>query len=201
MELRHELEGDYKDTENVTREAFWNVYRPGCNEHLVLHNLRKSSTFIKELDYVAEEKGRVIGNIIYSRMMKGGMICNEIIAFGPISILPEFQGQGIGSLLITESMRRAKELGYKAVLITGNPDYYRRFGFISASKYHIHLPDSSLDEEASFFMAKELEEGYLIKHPGIYNFDTVFDPSDIELERFETLFPYKEKRESRVGDL
>lgn len=58
-----------------------------------------------------------------------------------------------------------------------------------------------MDEEASFFMAKELEEGYLIKHPGIYSFDTVFDPSDIELERFETLFPYKEKRESRVGDL
>lgn len=201
MKLRLELESDYKENENVTREAFWNVYRPGCNEHLVLHNLRRSSTFIKELDYIAEEKEKIIGNIIYSRMMKEGAICNDIIAFGPISILPEFQGQGIGSLLITETMKKAKEFGYKAVLITGNPAYYRRFGFISASKYHIHLPDISLDEEASFFMAKELEEGFLLKHSGIYNFDKKFDPTDVELENFDVLFPYKEKRESRASDL
>lgn len=201
MKLRLELVGDYKENENVTREAFWNVYRPGCNEHLVLHNLRKSSAFIKELDYVAEEKGRIIGNIIYTRMIKEGKICNDIIAFGPISILPEFQGQGIGSLLITETMKRAKELGYKAVLITGNPEYYRRFGFISASKYHIHLPNISFEDEASFFMAKELEEGFLIKHSGVYSFDTKFEPSDIELENFDKLFPYKEKRESRASDL
>ncbi len=201
MKLRLELMGDYKENENVTREAFWNVYRPGCNEHLVLHNLRNSWTFIKELDYVAEENGRIIGNIIYTRMIKEGMICNDIIAFGPISILPEFQNQGIGTLLITETFKKAKELGYKAVLITGNPEYYRRFGFISASKYQIHLTNIPIEDEASFFMAKELEEGFLLKHSGVYSFDTKFDPTDSELEDFEALFPYKEKREPRMGDL
>lgn len=201
MKLRHELEDDYKENENVTREAFWNVYRPGCNEHLVLHNLRKSSTFIKELDYVVEEKDKIIGNIIYTKMIKEGVISNDIISFGPISTLPEFQNQGIGSFLITETLKKAEKLGYKAVLITGNQNYYKRFGFISASKYHIHLPNISFDDEATFFMAKELEEGFLLKHAGVYRFDTKFDPSDLELENFETLFPYKEKRESRIGDL
>ncbi|PXV95886.1 putative N-acetyltransferase YhbS [Lachnotalea glycerini] len=201
MNLRIETENDYKENEYVTREAFWNVYRPGCNEHLVLHNLRNSATFIKELDYVIEENNIIIGNIIYTKMIKEGKLCKDIISFGPVSVLPEFQNQGVGSLLITESMQTAKELGYKAVLITGNPKYYQRFGFVSASRYNIHLPNLTLDDEAAFFMAKELVDGYLLSKSGTYYFDTKFDPSDIELANFEKQFPYKEKRKSQAGDL
>ncbi|RDU25184.1 GNAT family N-acetyltransferase [Anaerosacchariphilus polymeriproducens] len=201
MNLRLETENDYKETEHVTREAFWNVYRPGCNEHLILHRLRKSSTFIKDLDYVVEEKGIIIGNIIYTKMIKEGNICENIIAFGPVSVLPKFQNQGIGSLLITKTLQRSKDLGFKAVLITGNPKYYKKFGFISASKYSIHLPNFSIDDEAVFFMVKELEDGYLMKHSGTYSFDTNFDSSDLELENFEKQFPYKKKRDSKPSDL
>ena len=201
MVFRLEEPADYKENENVTREAFWDVYRPGCNEHLVLHKLREAEAFIQDFDYVCVENGRIVANIVYSKMNKDGSVCNDIIAFGPVSVLPERQNQGIGSMMITETLKKAKEKGYKAVLITGNPKYYHRFGFCSASKYHIYLPGMDREDEAAFFMAVELEEGYLSNHAGVYGFDACYEPSGLELEEFEKQFPYKEKREPREDDL
>ena len=132
--IRNELEEDYDDVENLTREAFWNVYRPGCNEHLVIHNLWKEKCFIKELDYVIEKDNKIIANIVYakSKITQDNGITKDILIFGPISVWPEYQKKGYGSYIIKYTMNKAKEMGYTEIAITGNPDYYHRFGFESA---------------------------------------------------------------------
>jgi len=203
MELRLENENDYFEVEALTRDAFWNVYRPGCSEHLVLHNLRKSDSFIKDLDYVWLENNQIVGNIVYSKMFSGlgKDISDEVIAFGPISVHPDYQKKGIGKKLIEYTSNIAKEMGFKAILITGNNKYYNPLGFVSASRHNIYLPGLSKQEESAFFMAKELEDGYLIKHSGLYDFDKSFDVDKDALEDFEKLFPAKVKREARKTDL
>jgi len=201
MILRLETEKDYFENVNLTREAFWNVYRPGCDEHLLHRNIRIAASYIKDLCYVAEEDGKLVGNIVYAKMWKDGKMCDEVIGFGPLSVLPEKQKQGVGSALVTDTLKRAKELGFKAVLITGNPNYYHRFGFSSATKFGVRLPDIAEGDEASFFMAVELEDGYLEAHAGVYDFDPVYAPDAKELEEFEKQFPAKKKREPGPYDL
>lgn len=203
MELRLENEKDYFEVENLTREAFWDVYRPGCNEHLVINKLRQSDSFIKDLDYVLIEDNKIVGNIVYSKMFTGseGKMSNEVIAFGPISVHPDFQRKGLGKKMIEYTLDKAKDFGYKAVLITGNNNYYNPLGFESASRYNIYLPGTSEDDEAVYFMVKELEEGYLKNIGGIYDFDTCFNVSENELEIFEKKFPKKVKREPKETDL
>jgi predicted N-acetyltransferase YhbS len=203
MEMRTENENDYFEVELLTREAFWNVYRPGCSEHLVIHNLRASASFIKELDYVVLENNRIVGNIVYSKMFVGSEknMSREVIAFGPISVHPDYQKKGIGRKLIEFTSNKAKEMGYKAILITGNPEYYNPLGFVSASIYGIYMPGMSKEEEAEYFMVKELEEGFLSKHSGVYDFDKAFTVDLEELEEFEKQFPAKLKREARGTDL
>lgn len=200
--VRLEQKDDYREVENLTREAFWDVYRPGCSEHLVLHKLRNAKSFISDLDYVFVVDKKIIANIVYTKMFneKGEML-NDEIAFGPISVHPEYQKRGIGKKIIEISINRAKELGYKAVLITGNDKFYNPLGFEGAYKYGVTLPGMSVEDKAEFFMAMELEKGYLSKHSGVYNFDSLFNVTDEELEKFELEFPKKEKREPRDTDL
>ena len=202
MNITLEKKEHYKEVENLTREAFWDVYKPGCDEHLILHKLRDTKSFINELDYVVIEDNKIIANIIYTKMYneKGDML-NDIIAFGPISVHPDYQRKGIGKKLIKLSLERAKELGYKAVLITGDDKFYNPLGFEAAYKYGITLPGMSIEDKAEFFMAMELEEGYLANHSGVYDFDKTFNVSDEELEKFELGFPKKTKREPRDSDL
>ena len=203
MELRLENEKDYFEVENLTREAFWDVYRPGCSEHLVLNKLRQADSFIKDLYFVLIEDGKIVGNIVYTKMFTGTerKMSDEVIAFGPISVHPDFQRKGLGKKLIEYTLDKAKCLGYKAVLITGDNNYYNPLGFESACRYHVYLPGTSEDDEAAFFMAKELEEGYLGYNSGIYDFDTCFNVSEEELEIFDRKFPEKSKREARETDL
>lgn len=203
MEFRLETPEDFKLVEHLTREAFWNVYRPGCSEHLVLHQLRKSKAFIPELDYVVLKDHRIVGHIAYSKMFLAPDLemCTDVISFGPISVHPDYQKTGIGKALIRYTLEKAKALGYKAVMITGNTNYYHPLGFVSASQYHIHLPGMPLEDPADFFMAKELEKGYLENHAGLYTFDSCFEVEDAALEAFEKAFPPKTKRAPQKGDL
>jgi len=203
MKIRLENEKDYLEVENLTRDAFWNVYRPGCNEHLVIHKLRQADSFIKDLDYVFIENNQIVGNIVYSKMFIGSerKMSNEVIAFGPISVHPDFQRKGIGKKMIEYTLNKAKELGYKVVLITGNNNYYNPLGFKSATIYNIYLPNMSEENEAVYFMVKELEEGYLNNISGIYDFDTCFNVNEDELEIFEQKFSKKIKREEKETDL
>ena len=117
----------------------------------------------------------------------------ECIAFGPLSVLPKFQRRGIGSLLVRESLKRAIELGYRAVLMCGNPRFYSRFGFVPASRYHIHLGDGVPEDGTPFFMAKELYPVALKNLPGRYESDKRFQVDQGELDEFDKGFPPKLK--------
>ena len=140
MDIRLEKPEEYRQVENLVREAFWNVYQPGCVEHYLLHKLRDDPRFVPELDYVVEEEGKVVAQIAYAKGIyrpdAGGE--QELLLFGPVGVLPEYQNKGYGSALIRFTLNRARELGWPAVVITGNPAYYSRFGFEPAGKYGIH---------------------------------------------------------------
>lgn len=202
MILRLECENDYHEVENLTREAFWDLYCPGCTEHYVLYNLRNSEAFIKELDYVAEIEGKIVGNIVYAHMFTepDHEISNDVIGFGPISVHPDYQKKGIGSELIKLTIEKARTLGYKAILITGNNQYYNRLGFTTATLNKIYLPNMDASEEASYFMSLDLDHEYLKNHSGVYDFDkSYYDYAGFE--EFDLSFPRRQKREARPGDL
>jgi len=190
--IRLEKENDYQEVERLTREAFWDVYKPGCDEHLVIHKIRKVPAFIPELDFVAVKDNRIVGNIVYS---KAKVVDNEnkeheVIVFGPISVLPTFQGQGIGAALIEHTKEAAKGMGYKAIVIFGNPIYYHRFGFKKAESFGISTAEG---KNFDAFMALELYRGSLHGITGKFYADSAFKVESEELEAFEKNFPYKEK--------
>jgi len=190
--IRLEEEQDYKRVEYLTREAFWDLYRPGCNEHLIVYKIRKVPAFVKELSYVACDDDAVIGNIIYS---KAKVVHDEnkefeVLCMGPVGVLPPFQKKGIGSRLMNCSIKKAKELGFKAIVTFGDPKYYQRFGFVNAENYGITTPSG---ENFDAFMVLELFDGALDGITGKFYADNVFEVKDEELEVFEKEFPYKEK--------
>lgn len=192
IKIRLENENDFKYVENMTREAFWNVYKPGCDEHLMVRNLRKASAFIKELDFVACDEEIIVGNVIYSKakVINDNNLEFEVLCMGPLSVLNSYQGKGIGTLLMKHSISVAKTLGYNAVFIFGNPKYYHHLGFENAIKYNIQ---TSFGENFEEFMALELFDGALNGISGKYYEDSAFEIFEEELFEFEKQFPYKEK--------
>ncbi|MBA2869578.1 GNAT family N-acetyltransferase [Methanococcus maripaludis] len=190
--IRLEDKSDFKTVENITREAFWDVYQPGCEEHLVLHKLRKTDVFIKELDFVALEGETIVGNIIYSiaDVINKNDEKFKILCMGPISVLPNYQGKGIGTLLMNHSIKVARKLKYLGIIIFGNPNYYHRFGFKNAKNYDIQTSEGENFEE---FMALELNEGSLDNISGKFYVNSIFIVTEEELKIFEKEFSYKEK--------
>jgi predicted N-acetyltransferase YhbS len=191
--IRRTTPGDFLITENLTREVFWNLYKPGCDEHLVLHNLRNSNSYICELDLVAVFENEIIGHIISTKAKIADPLNNEheILCVGPLSVLPDFQKRGIGSKLLNQSIREAGESGYPGMILFGNPAYYHRFGFRNAQEYRITTKDS---ENFEPFMALELQINGLGQIHGRFFEDNAFETQPHELIEFEKQFPYKEKR-------
>jgi putative acetyltransferase len=192
--IKNENEKDYRIVEELTREAFWNLYVPGCNEHFLLHNLRNSPDFISELDFIARKDGQIVGHIVYSRgIIKDQQgIEKEVICFGPVSVLPEYQKQGIGSALINHTIKIARAMGYPAVLIYGDPRYYSRFGFRCAEKYDIKTADGKF---AIALLALELQPGALNNLPGRFIESAAFEVNESQFAEYEKTFTYKEKAE------
>lgn len=193
IKLRLEKLEDYKNIENLTREAFWNVHKPGCDEHYLMHIMRKSDAFIKELDVVAEIDGTIVGNIAYTKAKILGDDENtyDVISFGPISVLPEFQGRGIGGMLIEYTKNTAKQLGYSAILIYGDPKYYSKYDFVEAKTYGIGTQDNMY---AVPLQAYELYSGALHNCKGRFFEDKVYEINEIEAIEFDKDFPKKEKQ-------
>ena len=193
--IRPETEGDDRAVENLTREAFWNVYCPGCMEHYVLHCFRTDPAFVPELDLVMELNGTLIGHIMYAR---SEIACSDgralpIMTFGPISIAPEYKRQGYGKCLLDYSMEKAKEMGAGALAITGNILFYGKSGFVPAKSKGIRYAD---DPDASYLLIKELTPGFLSGISGTYKdpegyFVCERDPDGFA--QFEATFPEKEK--------
>jgi predicted N-acetyltransferase YhbS len=192
IKIRPEEEKDYRPVEYITREAFWDLYKPGCNEHLIVHKMREVPAFIKELSFVACDEENIVGSIIYSmaKVVNHANTVAEVLCMGPISVLPSYQGKGVGSILMNHSVEKARELGYKAVIIFGNPGYYHKFGFVNAEKYNI---TTSSGENFEPFMALELFAGSLNGITGKFYEDKVFETEEKELAIFEKEFPYREK--------
>lgn len=196
--IRKETEKDYRIVENLVRESFWNVYRPGCYEHFVLHRLRTDPAFVQELDLVMELDGHLIGQNMFMnaviRSDAGDQI--PIMTMGPICIAPEFQRKGFGKLLLDRSLADAALLGCGAVCFEGNILFYGQSGFSCASNFGIRYHGLPEGEDASFFLCKELQSGYLDGITGEYAppegyFAAERDPE--AFERFDAQFPPKEK--------
>jgi predicted N-acetyltransferase YhbS len=192
MQIRKTTKEDFPVTENITRESFWNVYKPGCDEHLVLHNLRTRDSYIAELDLVAMQHNRIVGHIILTRAKVIDLQNSEheVLCVGPLSVMPDFQKQGIGSTLMENSITIAKELGFSGMILFGNPDYYHRFGFVNAEKYGISTREG---ENFDPFMALELSENSLGNIAGRFFEDDAFVTKPDELAEFEKQFPFKKK--------
>ena len=188
LNIRNEKREDYREVENLIRESFWNVYRPGCLEHYVIHKLR-------ELDFVMELDGKLIGQNMF---MKANIKADDgrdipIMTMGPICITPELKRKGYGKILLDYSLEKAKEYGCKALCFEGNIDFYGKSGFDLASKFGIRYHGLPEGEDASFFLCKELEEGYLKGITGEYTTPDGYFVSEEEAEEFDKNFPPKEK--------
>lgn len=193
--IRPEVKADYRETENLVREAFWNVYRPGCLEHYVLHTYRDREDYIPELSYVMEKDGRLIGQVMYAR---AEILADDgrhipIMTMGPIGILPEFKRQGYGKALLDYSMEKAKELGAGALCFEGNIDFYGKSGFVVASTRNIHYYAEPREEFVPYFLLKELREGFLDGVSGVYHTPEGYFVDEAEAEEFDASFPPKEK--------
>ncbi len=190
--IRPATPADYAATEFLTREAFWNIYKQGCDEHLVLHLLRKSKSYIGELDLVAVGEVSIIGHILSTRakVVNAENAEQEILCVGPLSAAPALQHRGIGSMLMKASIGRAREMGFAGMILFGNPDYYHRFGFCNAQQYNITTKEGDNFEP---FMALELQPDGLSTVSGRFFEDPAFMVQPDDLEVFEQQFPYQEK--------
>ena len=193
--IRNENKEDYRRVENLIRESFWNVYRPGCLEHYVIHKLRDDADFIPELDFVMELDGKLIGqNMFMNAVIKaddGRDI--PIMTMGPICITPELKRKGYGKILLDYTLEKAKEYGCKAVCFEGNIDFYGKSGFDFASNFGIRYHGLPEGADASFFLCKELEAGYLDGITGEYSAPQGYFVDENEAEEFDKEFPPKEK--------
>ena len=193
--IRNERPSEYREVENLVRESFWNVYRPGCLEHYVLHCLRKDPAFIPELDFVMEVDGKLIGQCIY---MHASIQADDgrtipIVTMGPIGILPEYKRQGYGKALLDYSLEKAAEMGFGAICFEGNIAFYGKSGFTYASDFGIRYHGLPEGEDASFFLCKELIPGYLDGITGVYATPAGYYVDEKGCEVFDKDFPPKEK--------
>ena len=195
INIRLEKKEEYRKVENLVRESFWNVYRPGCLEHYVLNQLRNDPAFIPELDFVMELDKKLIGQNMF---MNANIKADDgrdipIMAMGPICITPELKRKGYGKILLDYSLEKAKELGCGAVCFEGNIDFYGKSGFTYASKFGIRYHDMPEGEDASFFLCKELIPGYLDGITGEYTPPKGYFVDEKEAEEFDKEFLFKEK--------
>ena len=193
--IRLERQEDHRAVENLIRESFWNVYRPGCSEHFVIHMLRDDPAFVKELDFAMDMNGRLIGQNMFMRTVidadDGRSI--EVLTMGPICITPDLKRKGYGKLLLDHSLEKAAELGYGAVLFEGNIAFYGKSGFEYASRFGIRYHDLPEDADSSFFLCKELIHGYLNGITGVYQTPHGYYVDDADVEVFDRDFPPKQK--------
>lgn len=193
--IRLEKKEEYREVENLIRESFWNVYKPGCSEHYVIHILRNDPAFVRELDFVMEIDGRLIGQNMFMRTIiesdDGRTI--PVLTMGPICVTPELKRKGYGKILLDYSLEKATALGYGAVLFEGNIDFYGKSGFDYASNFGIRYHDLPEDADDSFFLCKELIPGYLEGITGVYQTPQGYYVDDSDVETFDKDFPPKEK--------
>ena len=197
INIRRENENDYRIVEELTREAFWNLNVPGCDEHYVVHILRDHPDFIPEMDYVAEVDGKIAGNIMYTRSYILDEENNRLdtLTFGPLSVLPEYQRRGIGTSLINHTKEIAVKNGAKAIIILGHPHNYCKHGFKNTIDYRISSHEGKYPYGQ---LVLELEKGFSRGKSWRFYYSTVYDRDQKEVEEFDRGFSEK-KREYRYS--
>lgn len=193
--IRLERKDEHREIENLVRESFWNVYRPGCLEHYVLHTLRDDEAFVPELDFVMEKDGRPIGQNVFVKAKIQSDDGREIpiVTMGPICITPELKRKGYGKILLDYSLEKAAEMGFGAVCFEGNIDFYGKSGFTFASKFGIRYHGLPEGADSSFFVCRELIPGYLDGITGEYATPQGYFVDEAAAEEFDKAFPHKEK--------
>ncbi|MPN39776.1 hypothetical protein SDC9_187306 [bioreactor metagenome] len=193
IQIRNEKETDYEKVEEITRKAFWNLYVPGCIEHYLVHVMRPHKDFLPELDLVIQVDNQVIGNIMYTKtkLIDESGEEKDILTFGPVCILPEYQREGYGKQLMEYSFERAAALGYDVIVIFGNPDNYVSRGFKSCKKYNICLENGTYP---SAMMVKELKPDVLDGRKWVYYQSPVFEIDEQEAGRFDEGFNSLKKK-------
>lgn len=199
--IRPETEADHLPVEVLTREAFWNLYRPGCDEHYTTHMIHGHEDFLPDLTFVAEVDGQIVGSIMYTR----SWVINELgekvetATFGPLCVHPAWQRRGIGSALIGQSRAMAAQKGYPAILILGDPHNYCKHGFKTGKDVGV----SALDGRYPLgLLVMELRPGFFASHhqwklqtSGVYEFDPA------EVDAYDARFPPKETKHQYSQDL
>ena len=196
VKIRLENEKDYLEVENLIRNSFWNVYRPGAYEHFIVHNLRNDKSFIRKLAFVIEKDDLIVGQINYSKgklSTENGKDC-EAIVLGPISIDENYQNMGYGSKLIEYTLGLIERNGIPYVFVVGDENYYRRFGFESASRYNIFLEGTNPNEECPFFMIKIFDKDKITCKKSIFSNPDVFNVDEKDVDEFDKQFEFKEKK-------
>ncbi len=193
--IRPEKPEDCSAVENLIRESFWNVYRPGCSEHYVMHVLRDDPAFVKELDFVMEKDGRLIGQNMFMKTVidadDGRTI--DVLTMGPICIANDLKRKGYGKILLDFCLEKAAAMGFGAVLFEGNIGFYGKCGFTHARQFGIRYHDLPEGADDSFFLCRELAPGYLDGITGVYQTPKGYYVDDADVEEFDRKFPPKEK--------
>ncbi len=193
--IRLERPEDHREVETLVRESFWNVYRPGCLEHYVLHQLRNDPDFVPQLDFVMELNGRIIGQNMF---MRAHISADDgrsvpIMTMGPICITPELKRQGYGKMLLDDSLEQAAALGCGALCFEGNIQFYGKSGFDYAHSFGLRYRDLPAGADDSFFLCKELIPGYLNGVTGEYAPPKGYFVDEAEAEEFDRQFAPKVK--------
>ena len=193
--IRLETPADHAEVENLVRESFWNVYRPGCYEHYLLRCLRDDKDFVPELDFVMEKDGRIIGQNVFVRASIQADDGRDIpiMTMGPICIANDLKRRGYGKILLDYTIEKAKEMGAGALCFEGNIDFYGKSGFTYASEFGLRYRGLPEDVDASFFLCKELIPGYLAGITGEYGPPAGYLIDEDKAEEFDKQYPYKEK--------
>ena len=193
--IRNETPNDHREVENLVRESFWNVYRPGCLEHYVLHVLRDDPAFVKELAFVMEKDGQIIGQNMF---MRAAIAADDgrqipIMTMGPICIANDLKRQGYGKMLLDYSLEKARELGCGALCFEGNICFYGKSGFGYGRDKGLRYRDLPEDADDSFFLCRELIAGYLDSVTGVYGPPESYFVDEAACEEFDRSFPPKVK--------
>ena len=190
--IRQETAEDFPTVEQLHRNAFWNVQVPGCSEHYLAHILRNHPDFVPELDYVCEQDGRIVGNVMYTKSTltdeQGN--CKTILTFGPIGVDPDYQRRGIGKALLEKTFEKAAELGYPAIVIFGDPDNYVSRGLRSCKKYNVCLEG---DIFPTALLVKELKPGFFDGTKYFFRESPAYEIQEQDVEAFDRTFPHREK--------
>ena len=201
ISIRLETKDDYFKVEELTREAFWNLYNPGCDEHYLCHILRDHKDFIKELNYVAEIDGKVIASIMYtdSYLLSDNLEKVQIVSFGPLCVHPDYQRRGIGTALIEKTKSLIEKRNVPAIVIYGDPHNYCRHGFKNGIDYKVSNMDGEyplgllvLELQPGFFGNKEWKakqsDVFLFDHEKVIEFDKRFKKKEKKIQYSQELF-------------